>query len=122
MARPKFCDVPPEPSGLEDVRVIFHLLRGDLTVASVLCRAERPGVGLSRALAPRPVADATSQILDGRPHLLILVGVDAGVHDRVEHSQQQQPTLQLGHMAFGAVEAVQEQDDQAGSPTHYEGP
>lgn len=121
--RPKFCDVPPESpsSGLENVRVVLHLLRRDLTVASVLGRAERPGVGLRRALPPRPVANAARQILDGRPHLLILVGVDAGVHDRVEHGQQQQPTLQLGHVAFGAVKAVQEQDDQAGSPTHYEG-
>lgn len=123
-ARPKFCDVPREApsSGLQYVRVVFHLLRGDLAVAGVLGRAQRPGVGLGRALPPRPVADAAHQILDGRPHLLVLVGVDAGVHDRVEHGQQQQPALQLGHVALGAVEAVHQQDDQAGSPTHHEGP
>lgn len=123
-ARPKFCDAPREApsSGLQYVRVVIHLLRGDLAVAGVLGRAQRPGVGLGRALPPRPVADAAHQILDGRPHLLVLVGVDAGVHDRVEHGQQQQPALQLGHVALGAVEAVHQQDDQAGSPTHHKGP
>lgn len=112
----------PPSLRLEDVRVAFHLLRGELTVASVLGRAEGPSVGLGRALPSRPVADAARQVLDGGPHLLVLVGVNAGVHDRVEHRQQQQPTLQLGHVAFGAVEAVQQQDDQAGSPTHDKGP
>lgn len=123
-ARPKFCDAPREApsSGLQYVRVVIHILRGDLAVDGVLGRAQRPGVGLGRALPPRPVADAAHQILDGRPHLLVLVGVDAGVHDRVEHGQQQQPALQLGHVALGAVEAVHQQDDQAGSPTHHEGP
>lgn len=80
-------------SGLEHALiVIFGLLRG-LAVARVLARAERPGVGLGGALPPRAVPDAAQEVLDGHPHLLVLVGVDAGVHDGVEHGQEEQPAL-----------------------------
>lgn len=75
--------------------VCFHLLRGRLAVAVVLSRAQLPGVGLRRPLPPGAVANATQEVLNGRPHFLVLVGVDAGVHDGVENRQEEQPAFWL---------------------------
>lgn len=81
----------------------------------------RPDVCPHRPLPPRAVPDAARQVLEGGPHFLILVGVDAGVHDGVQHRQQQQPALQLHHVAGPTVEAVQQENHQAGGPTDHEG-
>lgn len=81
----------------------------------------RPDVGPHGPLPPRAAPDAAQQVLEGGPHLLILVGVDAGVHDGVQHRQQQQPALQLHDVARATVEAVQQQNHQAGGPADHEG-
>lgn len=113
---------PVPSSALETVLfLLFCLLGGELTVARVLARAGRPDVCPYGALPPRTVPDAAHQVLEGGPHLLILVGVDAGVHDGVQHRQQQQPALQLHDVAGLTVEAVQQENHQAGGPTDHEG-
>lgn len=81
----------------------------------------RPDVGPHGALPPRAVPDAARQVLEGGPHFLVLVGVDAGVHDGVQHGQQQQPALQLHDVAGAAVEPVQQEDHQAGGPADHKG-
>lgn len=113
---------PAPSSGLKVVLfLLFCLLGGELAEARVLARAVQPDVGLHRPLPPRAVPDAARHVLEGGPHLLVLVGVDAGVHDGVQHRQQQQPALQLHHVAGAAVEAVQQEDHQAGGPADHEG-
>lgn len=112
---------PVPSSGLEIVLLLFRLLGGRLAVGRVLARAVRPDVGPHGALAPRAAADAAYQVLEGGPHLLVLVGVDAGVHDGVEHGQQQQPALQLHHLAGPTVQAVQQENHQARGPADHEG-
>lgn len=125
MRAPRSSEVVTAPvpsSGLEIVLLLFFgLLGGQLTVARVLARAAGPDVGPHRALPPRAAPDAARQVLEGGPHLLILVGVDAGVHDRVQHRQQQQPALQLHDVAGATVETVQQEDHQAGGPADHEG-
>lgn len=56
-------------------------------------RVQRPGVGLRRPLPASAVADAAQEVFERGPHLLVLVGVDAGVHDRIGHGQKQQPAF-----------------------------
>lgn len=101
--------------------LLFCLLGWELAVACVLTRAVRPDVRLHRPLPPRAAPDAAHQVLEGGPHFLVLVGIDAGVHDRVEHRQQQQPSLQLHDVTGAAVEAVQQENHQAGGPAEHKG-
>lgn len=81
-------------SGFEYVRIIiFCLFWGRLAVACILSRAQWPGIGLRRPLSSSAVANAAHEVLESCPHFLILVRVDAGVHYRVEYSQEQQPAF-----------------------------
>lgn len=57
----------------------------------------------------------------GVVHVLVLVRVDDGVHDRVEQRQQQEPALHVLHVALLAVQAVQQQHHQPWGPAHHEG-
>lgn len=101
---------------------ILGLLWGRLTVARVLTRTERSGVGPCRPLPSRPVPNATHQVLNGHPHFLVLVRVDAGVHDRVENSQEQQPAFQLHDLTACAVDPIQQQNYEARSPAEHKCP
>lgn len=117
----KFCKEVPVPCLRVQIVLLFRLLGGELTVAHVLTRTVRPDVGPHGPLPSRAAPDAAHQVLEGGPHFLVLVGVDAGVHDGVEHRQQQQPALQLHDVAGAAVEAVQQEHHQAGGPAEHEG-
>lgn len=101
--------------------LLFCLLGGELAVGRVLTRAVWPDVRLHGPLPPRAAPDAARQVLEGGPHFLVLVGIDAGVHDGVEHRQQQQPALQLHDVTVAAVDAVQQENNQAGGPAEHEG-
>lgn len=66
--------------------------------------------------------EAADHLLHGAVHVLVLVGVDDGVHDGVEQRQQQEPPFHVLHATLRAVQAVQQQDDEARGPAHDEGP
>lgn len=66
--------------------------------------------------------EAAEHPLHGAEHVLVLVGVDDGVHDGVEQRQQQEPPLHVLHVAPRAVQAVEQQNHQARRPAHDEGP
>lgn len=53
---------------------------------------------------------AAEDLPEGGAHLLVAVGVDDGVHGRVELGQQQEELLVGQHIAAGA-EDIQQQDD-----------
>lgn len=63
---------------------------------------------------------AAEDLPEGGAHLLVTVRVDDGVHGRVELGQQQEELLVGQHVAAGA-EDVQQQDDQPRRPAHDEG-
>lgn len=66
--------------------------------------------------------EAAEHPLHGAVHILILVGVDDGVHDGVEQRQQQEPPFHVLDVAPRAVQAVEQQNHQAWRPAHDEGP
>lgn len=77
-----------------------------------------------RALRRRSVhvllPPAAQDLPEGGAHLLVAVGVDDGVHGRVELRQQQEELLVVEDVAAGA-EDVEEEEDQAGRPADDEG-
>ncbi len=72
-----------------------------------------------RSLSRRPVdvlLPLTAQDLpEGGAHLLVAVGVDDGVHGRVELGEEQEELFIGEDIAVGA-EDVKKEDDQAGGP------
>lgn len=76
-----------------------------------------------RALRRRAVdvlLPLTAQDLpEGGAHLLVAVGVDDGVHGRVELGEEQEELL-VGEDAAAGTEDVEEEDDQAGRPADDE--
>lgn len=66
--------------------------------------------------------EAADHLLHGAVHVLVFVGVDDGVHDRVEQRQQQEPPFHVLHATLRAVQAIQQQNHQARGPAHDEGP
>lgn len=76
-----------------------------------------------RSLRHRPVdvlLPLTAEDLpEGGAHLLVTVGVDDGVHGRVELGEKQEELLIGEHVAVGA-EDVEKEDDQAGGPADNE--
>lgn len=64
---------------------------------------------------------ATKDLPEGGAHLLVTVGVDDGVHGRVELGQEQEELLEGEHVALHA-EDVQQQQHQARRPADDEGP
>lgn len=76
-----------------------------------------------RALRHRPVdvlLPLTAQDLpEGGAHLFVTVGVDDGVHGRVELGKEQEELLVGEDVAAGA-EDIEEEDDQAGCPADDE--
>lgn len=66
--------------------------------------------------------EAAEHLLHGAVHVLILVGVDDGVHDGVKQRQQQEPPFHMLHVAPRAVQAVEQQNHQTWCPAHDKGP
>lgn len=54
--------------------------------------------------------EAADHLLHGAVHVLVLVGVDDGVHDGVEQRQQQEPPFHVLHATPCAVQAVEQQN------------
>lgn len=82
------------------------------------------GGGAVRSLRRRAVdvllPAAAQDLPEGGAHLLVAVGVDDGVHGRVELRQQQEELL-VGEDGAAGAEDIQEEDDQAGRPADDEG-
>lgn len=96
---------------------VFHVLAA--RVAPAEHRGGDAGGAPLRVLLLREAAD---HLLHGAVHVLILVGVDDGVHDGVEQRQQQEPLFHVLHAALPAVQAVEQQNHQARRPAHDKGP
>lgn len=99
-----------------------------VVVVVVLCTATKHRVVDGRrrpvrSLRHRPVdvlLPLTAQDLpEGGAHLLVAVGVDDGVHGRVELGEKQEELFIGEDVAVGA-EDVEEEDDQAGGPADDE--
>jgi len=75
------------------------------------------------ALGHRPVDVllplAAQDLPEGGAHLLVAVGVDDGVHGRVELGEEQEELL-VGEDVAVDAEDVEEEDDQAGGPADDE--
>ena len=98
--------------------VILHILAAP-RVAPAEDHGREAGGPPLRVLLLR---EAAEHPLHGAVHVLVLVGVDDGVHDGVEQRQQQEPPLHVLHVAPRAVQAVEQQNHQARRPAHDEGP
>lgn len=131
-APPPRCDVSPRrrhpPSGwtaLPWPRLLYHRV---FVVVVVHAAAQHRLVdgrrGPVRALRHRAVDVllplAAQDLPEGGAHLLVAVGVDDGVHGRVELGEEQEELLVGEDVAAGA-EDVEEEDDQAGRPADDEG-
>lgn len=92
---------------------IFHAL------AARVAPAEDGGGDAGRLPLRVALLPEADHLLHGAVHVLILVRVDDGVHDRVEQGQQQEPAFHVLYAALRAVQAVQEQHYQARGPAHY---
>lgn len=80
----------------------------------------RRPVGALRRRAVDVLLPLTAQDLpEGGAHLLVAVGVDDGVHGRVELGEEQEELLVGEDVAAGA-EDVEEEDDKAGGPADNE--
>lgn len=66
--------------------------------------------------------EAADHLLHGAVHVLVLVGVDDGVHDRVQQRQQQEPPFDMLHATLRTVQAIKQQNHQAWGPAHDKGP
>lgn len=66
--------------------------------------------------------EAADHLLHGAVHVLVLVGVDDGVHDGVKQCQQQEPPFHVLHTTLPAIQAIEEQNHQAWGPAHHECP
>lgn len=76
-----------------------------------------------RPLHHRPIGVllplAAEDLPEGGAHLLVAVGVDDGVHGRVELGEEQEELLISEDVAVGA-EDVEEEDNEAGRPADDE--
>lgn len=92
---------------------VFSAHRVD-AVLQVLAAGVTPAVdgGGDAGGAPLGLAvlrGAADHLPHGAVHVLVLVGVDDGVHDRVEQRQQQEPALHVLNVALRAVQAIEQQ-------------
>lgn len=85
----------------------------------VVDRRRRP----VRAFGRRPVDIllplAAQDLPESSTHLLVAIGVDDGVHGRVELSEEQEELFVGEDIAVG-TEDIKEEDDQAGGPADDE--
>lgn len=115
-----FCLTESESSGrharsvVVAVRVFLHQqplrfqsVRGDGTLLDLLLLV--------------PPTQETQDALKRVPHLRVATRVDDGVDQRVAFGQDQAVLLIFQHMAACALQPIQQQDDQPGSPANHKG-
>lgn len=96
---------------------IFHVLAARFAPAED--RGEDAGGAPVWVLLRREAAD---HLLHGAVHVLILVRVDDRVHEGVEQCQKQEPPFHVLQATLRAIQAVEQQNNQARGPAHDEGP
>lgn len=101
-------------------RAVAHAV--SRVLAAGVAPAEDGGGDAGGALWVLLRGQAADHLPHGAVHVLVLVGVDDGVHDRVEQREQEEPPFHVLHPTLRAVQAVQEQHQQAGGPAHHKGP
>lgn len=87
---------------------------------SVVDGGRRPVGSLRRRPVDVLLPLAAQDLPEGGAHLLVSVGVDDGVHGRVELGEEQEELFVGEDIAVG-TENVEEEDDQAGGPADDEG-
>lgn len=80
-------------------------------------------VGLDRRgrVSGIPVADKAEDLPEGAAHLIVPIGVDNGVDERIDLCQQEDILLHCQHIAALAGQAIQQEQHLAWSPADNEG-
>lgn len=66
-----------------------------------------------------PLAQEAQNLLEGLPHVAVSEAVDDGVDQRVALGQHQEVFLIVQHVTFGAVQTVEQQQNEAGRPADH---